>query len=461
MSSSGEKPPEAKVVSDEVAPSCFIPVRQDLPGAPASERVLDAHRTIRYDALLQLIAEVQRRRSLADVTQVVAARWKHCANVANWRLMCIYGQRCAVIVAQGSQVTVTELPLTSLSPYDQATWQKRLPQNFDGDALVAERPNLPPELAMAKGVALALLPIHQGTECIGLLSALGFDKPFDAMDRKFIALVASAMATRIFAILTEQTLSAELVDAERALIEQRHTSILGRLVNGVAHELNTPLGVQIAACDALGMMLSDREHVLSDMDDIVETVQLIDQQSRRAAGIVRRLKQISAASLSSPRQPTPLVEELRLIAGSQAGNTYALTINVIGSEDLELELDRGAFNAVLTELLDNARLHNQSEQEPHEDAAPLVINLEVRSSPQKVQIVVSDNGVGMPDTVANRLFEPFFTTKQSQGYIGMGGYIVQNMTRDTLGASVQVLSQEGVGTTVTLSFSTKTVPQSP
>ena len=166
------------------------------------------------------------------------------------------------------------------------------------EMLLTERAALPPELADGQGVALSTLPVQQGSVGIGMLSVLTFDKPFDNLDRKFNALVAGAMAARIVAILTEQSLTRDLMQAQRQILEQRQASIMGRLVNGVAHELNTPLGVQIASCDALAAMLADAESAKEFAQDIQETVALIDQQAKRAAKIVRRLKQISAASVA-------------------------------------------------------------------------------------------------------------------------------------------------------------------
>jgi hypothetical protein len=76
---------------------CFTPITRDANGSANREHLLDAHRAVRYDGLLQLIDEVQRRRSIADVAKVVAARWKYCANVSSWRLLCVYAQQCALI----------------------------------------------------------------------------------------------------------------------------------------------------------------------------------------------------------------------------------------------------------------------------------------------------------------------------------------------------------------------------
>jgi signal transduction histidine kinase len=349
---------------------CFTPVARDATGANAAaagSRALDAHRAVRYDGLLQLIDEVQRRRSIEDVARIVATRWKHCASVNHWRLLCVYAGHGALLVGEGNQARVSELALDTLNAFDASTWSQRMPHHWQGDSLVAARADLPPELADTRGVALSVLPVQQGTTTIGIgiVSVLSFEKTFDNLDRKFNALVAGAMATRVLAILTEQSLTADVMRAQKQILEQRQAGIMGRLVNGVAHEINTPLGVQIASCDALASMVADPASATEFAADIQDTIALIDQQARRAAKIVKRLKQISVAASASPTVATPLLEELTLIAEAQAD----LDIRTACAPQLILMLDRTALHTVLGELIDNARAHGGCA----DGAAPLLI----------------------------------------------------------------------------------------
>lgn len=420
---------------------CFTPVARNEPGAATGERLLDAHRAVRYDGLLQLIDEVQRRRSIEDVARAVASRWKHCASVNSWRLLCVYAGHCALVVAEGNQARVSELELEQLPAFDALMWSKRVPRHWSAEALVAERAQLPPELADARGVALSILPVQQGTATIGILSVLSHEKAFDNLDRKFNALVAGAMAARILAILTEQSLTADLIRAQRQILEQRQASVMGRLVNGVAHEINTPLGVQIASCDALAAMVADTAAVEEYAQDIQDTIVLIDQQARRAAKIVKRLKQISAAAVASPKVATPLLEELSLIAQAHPD----LDIQTECPPQLSLTLDRNALGTVLGELLDNARAHGGCA----DGGAPILISAQEQAS--QVTIRITDQGAGFSPEQAEHFFDPFFTSKQNQGHIGIGGYIAQNVARDALAAALELQSAPG-NTTVALHF---------
>jgi len=414
---------------------CFTP----LVGSSPERRALDAHRAVRFDGLLQLIEEVQRRRSIEEVARAVAGRWKHCSSVQHWRLLCVFQQRCALVVAQGQAVEVSELELDQLQDFDALMWTRRLPRHLSAQGLEAERASLPSELADLRGVGLSILPVQQGLATIGIVSVLSFEKPFDNLDRKFNALVASAMATRMVAILTEQSLTRDLMQAQQQLLEQRQAAIMGRLVNGVAHELNTPLGVQIACCDALAAMVADSGSAQEFAQDIQETVVLIDQQARRAAKMVQRLKQISAATAPSAPLATPLIEELELIAQGYPD----LDIRCACPVGLSLILDRNALATVLGELLDNARAHGRAAN------GETSLLLSATESATEIRISVSDSGAGFVTEQVEHFFDPFFTSKLNQGHIGIGAYIAKSVARDALGASL-ALQTATSGTTVSL-----------
>src|ERR1700712_5664147 len=200
------EPAASEAADSNEAASCFIPT------PVAAERALDSQRAVRYGALTQLIDEIQRLREISEVASIAAARWKHCANVAQWRLMCVHRDRVALIVVRGRVAEVQELALDELGPWDAAQWKRMLPSYDNGTRLAALRAiGLPDNLADERGAELAVLPVTQGGEPIALLSALSFDAVFDLLDRKFLGHVAGAMAGRITAIMTERLLAAELV----------------------------------------------------------------------------------------------------------------------------------------------------------------------------------------------------------------------------------------------------------
>jgi len=173
--------------------------------------------------------------------------------------------------------------------------------------------------------------------------------------------------------------------------------------------------------------------------DIQETVVLIDQQARRAAKMVHRLKQISTAATPSAPLATPLAEELELIAQGYPDLDIRCTCPV----GLSLTLDRNALATVLGELLDNARAHGGGAN----GETPLLLS--ATESATEIRISVSDFGAGFQGEQMEHFFDPFFTSKLNQGHIGIGAYIAKNVARDALGASIALNTAPG-GTTVSL-----------
>jgi C4-dicarboxylate-specific signal transduction histidine kinase len=157
---------------------------------------------------------------------------------------------------------------------------------------------------------------------------------------------------------------------------------------------------------------------------------------------VKRLKQISAAAVTSPQVDTPLLEELTLIADSHAD----MDIQIGCPPTLGLSLDRTALATVLGELLDNARAHAGCADR----AAP--VRIRVMDTGAGVSICISDNGAGFSAEQAAHFYDPFFTSKLNQGHIGIGGYIALNVARDALAATL-VLQTEPGNTSVTLQLS--------
>jgi signal transduction histidine kinase len=405
---------------------CFTP-------AQPAPRGLDAHRAVRYDALLELIDLLQRRRSIDELAQATASRWKHFASVGHWRLLAVNDRRCVLITVAGGQVQVEQLDIAALAPYDAALWHSRTPRRLEGAQLEAERPQLPGALAAADGLALHVWPVQQGSVSIGMLSLLSFEATLAPLDRKFIGLVAAALSTRIVAILTEQDLAAERLAAERLAMEQRQATILGRLVNGVAHELNTPLGVLLSACGSAEALLDELAMPDAAAGDLREALQLQEAQARRAAHIVRRLKQISAAAQASPHTHVQLAEELHSLAAIHT----RLNLQFAPLPDISVSLDRNALATVLGELLDNVRAHAA----PSQGLPTAHIAVEVDAAEVRVQ--VQDTGPGLSDVQAARLFEPFHSTLASQGHMGIGGYIARSVAKDGLGGDLTLQTAPG------------------
>ncbi len=237
-----------------------------------------------------------------------------------------------------------------------------------------------------------------------------------------------------------QVVSVRNVSAERRLEEQmRHTEkmvALGELVAGVAHEINNPLtGISAFAQLLLEERLEDGQR---------ESVQLIKQESDRAKAVIRDL--LIFARKTEPRigpiDLNDLIEQtLRLRAYSlrQAG----IQVAVLTDPDVpDVSGDVQKLQQVLINLFGNAE-HAMLESKER------LLTVRTSSTSEHIELSVSDTGRGMPPEVRRRIFEPFYTTKPAGLGTGLGLSVSYGIIQ-AHGGRIEVLSEAGVGTTVTV-----------
>ena len=245
----------------------------------------------------------------------------------------------------------------------------------------------------------------------------------------------------------EQTLI-DLRDTQIDLIQAEKMASLGSLVVGVAHELNTPLGVAITASS----MLTDRtawlqQHFESgdlkrgDLATFLGTAReanlLVDRNLERAARLIDSFKQISVDNSSDQRRRFVLGDYLRSLLPSlehlwkQRPITYELAVE----QGLVLESYPGALVQIVSNLIQNALMHAFAEDEPGS------LRVAARAiEGDRVEISVSDSGRGISADVLPHVFEPFYTTRRGRGGTGLGLHIVYNLVSVRLGGQIEVQS---------------------
>jgi signal transduction histidine kinase len=250
----------------------------------------------------------------------------------------------------------------------------------------------------------------------------------------------------------------ELQLAQESIIENEKLASLGRLVAGIAHEINTPLGIGITAVSAIideeaklsehvdsgAIKRSDIRQSLSDIRQLGETAQ---RTLDHAAELVRSFKQVAADQTSETRRTFDLGEELGHIANSLSASVRkaGFPLRLVEGEAIEMDSYPGAITQIITNLVMNAALHAFDRRAGGEVRIDYT-----RGRPGQVEIRVSDNGKGIAAEQLERIFEPFYTTRRGSGGTGLGLSIVHNLARATLGGSISVHSAVGSGTCFTL-----------
>ncbi|HVW19706.1 MAG TPA: transporter substrate-binding domain-containing protein [Opitutaceae bacterium] len=311
---------------------------------------------------------------------------------------------------------------------------------------------------------LPVVPAHRAhlADLVGRIPAddrlVHYEHPLESSRRVLevtIVPLPGAGAARRFCVLTEDISARKLLDAEVA--QSRKLRAVGELVGGIAHEFNNLL---------TPMMLKVGEIQMDWADDakLQQEIVVIAQATQRAAELTRRLltfgrkSDARADSVSLAEQIVSCFELLR----------PAMDRRIIWDSDVPGQLATLNFNAtelnqILINLLLNARDTLMEKLAlPHDDSWVPHIRVSVAELPAGAaacakprpgqtlagwqRLTVSDNGLGMPVQVLERMFEPFFTTKEVGKGTGLGLATVWHLVVEA-GGRVEADSKPGLGTT--------------
>lgn len=244
------------------------------------------------------------------------------------------------------------------------------------------------------------------------------------------------------------------------LVQSEKLAALGRVVAGVAHELNTPLGNMLMTAsalrhEALGMrgvfeQGSMRRNQLGEFLVRVESAsELLERGAGRAAELVASFKRVSVDQESLQRRSFALNQVVhdtqRMLEPSLRRKQVRWRIEV--PESLVLDSYPGPLEQVLTNLVQNAALHGIVE------SRPLTVECTARLADRAVpglELLIRDDGAGMSEAVVRQAFDPYFTTRFGQGGSGLGLYIVYGLVTGPLGGEIKLHSRLGEGCCFTL-----------
>ena len=260
----------------------------------------------------------------------------------------------------------------------------------------------------------------------------------------------------------------KVLDATRdELIRKDKLAALGGLVAGVAHEINTPLGVAVTAASLAGDRLREveeaflagtlrRQDLQYGLAQAQEAARMTLGNLRRAADMVGNFKQIAVDQSSEAERTVVLGPYVREVVAS-LGPLYRRTPHRVVIEvkaHVELTTFVGAISQVCTNLVQNALVHAF----PGEHIGTVTIEVD-RDGERGASLVCRDDGVGMEPAVLRRVFDPFFTTQRGRGGSGLGMHIVHNLVTDLLGGTIEVSSTPQQGTQVTIRLPIRVEPK--
>jgi signal transduction histidine kinase len=270
-----------------------------------------------------------------------------------------------------------------------------------------------------------------------------------------------------------ETALRDLTAAQANLIQAEKMASLGQLTAGIAHEIKNPLNFvnnfaslsvelldelkEMAASTLAALEEDKRDEVTEVMDTLSGNLQRITEHGKRADNIVKSMLAHSRGG-SSDRQSVDLnalVEESLNLAyhGARAQDqTFNITLErAYGKDIAPVDLVPQDITRVFLNLFSNGfYAANKRQREASNGPFKPVLTVTTRDLGEAVEVLVRDNGIGIPTEIKDKLFQPFFTTKRTGEGTGLGLSISYDIVTQQHGGTIKVASEVGAFTEFTV-----------
>jgi signal transduction histidine kinase len=240
--------------------------------------------------------------------------------------------------------------------------------------------------------------------------------------------------------------------AKDQLIESERMASLGGLVAGIAHDVNTPLGVSVTAAsflqDRVSKLQNAYEHskltagtMTSFLSDAEQTLTLLTNNLSRASDLISSFKQVAVDQTSEAQRDINVSEYLSEVVQSLAPNFKKTqhTINIHCPDDLTIKCAPGVLAQILTNMIMNSLIHG------FENKTKGTIEVDISKQDRSLMINYSDDGRGLDEGTLELHFDAFFTTRRGKGGSGLGTHIMYNLVTQSLKGKIQAYSQPNKG----------------
>lgn len=263
-----------------------------------------------------------------------------------------------------------------------------------------------------------------------------------------------------FNIELEKQVKEKTVDLEKSqerLIQSEKMASLGQLVAGVAHEINTPVGIGVTVSSHLIKrtakimdVYKNKKMSKADLEKYFENTleigELIFEHLTQTANLVKTFKMISVDQFVHENRVFNVKSYLKNIIKSLGPELKKKghVVQLICVDDLEIDNYPGVLSQVVINLVMNSIIHAYDENEKG------IIKIDACQKKDEIIIKYRDDGKGMSKDILNKIFDPFFTTKRGAGGSGLGMHIVYNSITQILMGKIECESTPGKGTGFTI-----------
>lgn len=249
----------------------------------------------------------------------------------------------------------------------------------------------------------------------------------------------------------------DLKQAQDQLVESEKMASLGSLVAGVAHEINTPVGVSLTG-------ISHFQYIVEKIDAAYKNGELEESQFEK---FLQEAKQIATSIHISLKRAAELVSSFKHVAVDQSTEQKRVfnvkenmeqvllslqsqlkpnnvSVNFKCGENLKINSYPGPWSQIVTNLITNSLIHGFNKEDKG------IISIDVQSDNDALTFVYSDNGKGMDEETRTKAFDPFYTTNREKGGSGLGLNIIYNIVTQKLKGSITLESGVNKGSIFTI-----------
>lgn len=258
----------------------------------------------------------------------------------------------------------------------------------------------------------------------------------------------------------------ERIESEhvREFMEQERLTSMEHLIIGVAHEVNTPLGVNITSVSHIKEILSEVDGEMQDnsltrkkfagfVDDAQQLLEIVTHNLNKMSNLVRRFKMVSMGKVEKVSVNLKHQIEQSLFSHHLIEEDIAIKVNC--DNQVNIISYPIAWNIIIEQLIENSIVHGFSSEQAHKQ-----ITINVTKDPDGLwHFDYMDNGKGLDEAVAEKAFNPFVTTKRSSiDHAGLGLYRIYNLVQRVFKGEVSII--KGDGFHLAISFEAKEDEQS-
>lgn len=245
-----------------------------------------------------------------------------------------------------------------------------------------------------------------------------------------------------------------LQETQEKLIVSEKMASIGQVVAGVAHEINTPVGISVTMASYIDVQTKKMYEDFKDnklgkkaldqyFSEVSHSSEIMLSTLERASDLIRSFKQVAVDQSSADKvifDPCDIVKSVVTSLKVQADRSK-IDISYECNVDRSVISWPGRLSQITMNLIQNALVHG------FRDLNEGNIKISIEALESALVLRVEDNGNGMSQDQLEKIYDPFFTTGRLEGSTGLGLNIVHNLVESAYEGKIECLSEPGSGTT--------------